>query len=125
MQVVSTLRRGELLLALISGGGSSSLSLPVPQVSMPSQSVTRMMLASGAPIGEMNVVRKHLSQIAGGRLAAAAAQRGAHVIALMISTSPATRRPTSRRGHPHLTPRPTRMRSKPYRAGKSKRRKTS
>ena len=86
MQVVSTLRRGELLLALISGGGSSLLSLPVPQVSMPSlKSVTRMMLASGAPIGEMNVVRKHLSQIAGGRLAAAAAQRGAHVIALMIS----------------------------------------
>ena len=44
-----------------------------------------MLLASGAPIGEMNIVRKHLSQIAGGRLAAAATKRGARVLALMIS----------------------------------------
>lgn len=86
MQHASNMQRGDLLLALISGGGSSLLSLPVPEVSMPSlKSVTRMLLASGAPIGEMNIVRKHLSQIAGGRLAAAAAQRGARVVALMIS----------------------------------------
>ena len=86
MQLVSTLQRDDLLLALISGGGSSLLSLPVPEVSMSSlKSVTRMLLASGAPIGEMNIVRKHLSQIAGGRLAAAAAKRGARVLALMIS----------------------------------------
>ena len=86
MQLVHSLQRGDLLLVLISGGGSSLLSLPVPEVSMASlKSVTRMLLASGAPIGEMNIVRKHLSQIAGGRLAAAAAKRGAHVLALMIS----------------------------------------
>ena len=86
MQLVSKLQRDELLLALISGGGSSLLSLPVPEVSMSSlESVTRMLLASGAPIGEMNIVRKHLSRIAGGRLAAAAAKRGARVLALMIS----------------------------------------
>ena len=86
MQLVHSLQQGDLLLALISGGGSSLLSLPVPQVSMASlKLVTRLLLASGAPIGEMNTVRKHLSQIAGGRLAAAAAQRGAHVLALMIS----------------------------------------
>lgn len=86
MKLVSSLQPGDLLLALISGGGSSLLSLPVPEVSMASlKSVTRLLLASGAPIGEMNVVRKHLSQIAGGRLAAAAGQRGAHVLALMIS----------------------------------------
>ncbi len=85
-QLVSRLQRDDLLLALISGGGSSLLSLPVPQVSMSSlKAVTRMLLASGAPIGEMNIVRKHLSQIAGGRLAAAAAARGARVLALMIS----------------------------------------
>ena len=86
MELVSELQRGDLLLALISGGGSSLLSLPVPEVSMASlKSVTRMLLASGAPIGEMNIVRKHLSQIAGGRLAAAATKRGARVLALMIS----------------------------------------
>lgn len=86
MQLVSGLQRDDLLLALISGGGSSLLSLPVPEVSMASlKSVTRMLLASGAPIGEMNIVRKHLSQIAGGRLAAAATKRGARVLALMIS----------------------------------------
>ena len=86
MQLVNSLQHGDLLLALISGGGSSLLSLPVPEVSMASlKSVTRMLLSSGAPIGEMNIVRKHLSQIAGGRLAMAAAQRGAHVLALMIS----------------------------------------
>ncbi len=86
MRIVSELQRDDLLLVLISGGGSSLLSLPVPEVSMSSlKSVTRMLLASGAPIGEMNIVRKHLSQIAGGRLAAAAARRGASVMALMIS----------------------------------------
>ena len=86
MELVSGLQRDALLLALISGGGSSLLSLPVTEVSMASlKSVTRMLLASGTPIGEMNVVRKHLSQIAGGRLAAAATKRGARVLALMIS----------------------------------------
>ena len=86
MRLVADLRHDDLLLALISGGGSSLLSLPVPEVSMASlKSVTRMLLASGAPIGEMNIVRKHLSQIAGGRLAAAATARGASTRALMIS----------------------------------------
>ena len=86
MKLVSNLQPDDLLLALISGGGSSLLSLPVADVSMSSlKSVTRMLLASGAPIGEMNIVRKHLSQIAGGRLAAAATKRGARVLALMIS----------------------------------------
>ncbi len=85
-QLVSHLKQGDLLLVLVSGGGSSLLSLPVPDVSMAAlKSVTSMLLASGAPIGEMNVVRKHLSQIAGGRLAATATARGARVIALIIS----------------------------------------
>ena len=86
LQLTSQLQPGDLLLALISGGGSSLLSLPVPAVSMADlKSVTSMLLASGAPIGEMNIVRKHLSQIAGGRLAAAAGARGARVVALIIS----------------------------------------
>ena len=86
MQMVSQLQRDDLLLVLISGGGSSLLSLPVPDVPMSAlKALTAALLASGAPIGDMNVVRKHLSQIQGGRLAAAAAARGAHVLALIIS----------------------------------------
>jgi hydroxypyruvate reductase len=76
----------DLLLVLVSGGGSSLLSLPVPAVPMADlKAVTRQLLASGAPIEQMNVVRKHLSQIAGGWLAAAAAERGARVLALIVS----------------------------------------
>ena len=86
LQLVSQLAADDLLLVLVSGGGSSLLSLPVPPVSMTDmKSVTSMLLASGAPIGEMNIVRKHLSQIVGGRLAAAASATGARVIALIIS----------------------------------------
>ncbi|MBA3253105.1 MAG: glycerate kinase [Pseudomonadota bacterium] len=86
MRIVSQLQRDELLLVLLSGGGSSLLSLPVTDVPMSAlKAMTAALLASGAPIGEMNVVRKHLSQIQGGRLAAAAAARGAHVLALIIS----------------------------------------
>ncbi|MGZ8254990.1 MAG: glycerate kinase type-2 family protein, partial [Burkholderiaceae bacterium] len=76
----------DLLLVLVSGGGSSLLSLPVAAVPMADlKALTRQLLASGAPIEQMNVVRKHLSQIAGGRLAAAAASRGAQVLALIVS----------------------------------------
>ena len=83
---VRAMRAGDLLLTLVSGGGSSLLSLPVPDVSMDDlKRVTRDLLASGAPIEQMNVVRKHLSQIAGGRLADAAVDRGARVLALIVS----------------------------------------
>ena len=73
----------DLLLVLISGGGSSLLSLPAPGVSMAQlKELTGKLLKSGAEIREMNTVRKHLSAIAGGRLAAAC--RG-KVVALIIS----------------------------------------
>jgi glycerate 2-kinase len=73
----------DLLLALVSGGGSSLLSLPVAAVPMADlKAVTRALLASGAPIQDMNVVRKHLSRIQGGRLAQATRAR---VCALVIS----------------------------------------
>ncbi|MCM5570796.1 glycerate kinase [Burkholderiaceae bacterium FT117] len=73
----------DLLLVLVSGGGSSLLSLPVDAVPMADlKAVTRSLLASGAPIQEMNVVRKHLSRIQGGRLAQATR---ASVLALVIS----------------------------------------
>lgn len=79
----SALGPDDLLLTLVSGGGSSLLSLPVDGVSMDDlKAVTRQLLASGAPIQEMNVVRKHLSRIQGGRLALATR---AQVCALVIS----------------------------------------
>ena len=74
----------DLLLVLISGGGSSLLSLPAPGVTMSQmKALTTQLLRSGADIREMNTVRKHLSAIAGGRLAAAASR--APVLALIIS----------------------------------------
>jgi glycerate 2-kinase len=73
----------DLLLALLSGGGSSLLSLPAPGVRMAQlKALTSRLLKSGADIREMNTVRKHLSAIAGGRLAAASR---APVLALIIS----------------------------------------
>ena len=73
----------DLVLALISGGGSSLLSLPAGDISMADlRAVTQALLACGAPIQEMNIVRKHLSAIQGGRLAAATRAR---VAALIIS----------------------------------------
>jgi len=73
----------DLLLTLISGGGSALLSLPVEGVTLPDlRAVTRDLLRSGATIQEINTVRKHLSQIQGGRLAAACR---APVVTLIVS----------------------------------------
>jgi glycerate 2-kinase len=80
---VGELGEKDLLLALLSGGGSSLLSLPAPDIPMADlKAVTRDLLRSGAAIQEMNTVRKHLSAIHGGRLAAAS---NAPVLALIIS----------------------------------------
>ncbi|MBM3342971.1 MAG: glycerate kinase [Betaproteobacteria bacterium] len=69
---VKALTANDLLLVLISGGGSSLLSLPADGIGMDDlQALTRQLLKSGAPIQDMNIVRKHLSAIQGGRLAAA------------------------------------------------------
>lgn len=80
---VRTLTSRDLLLVLVSGGGSSLLSLPAPGITMSDlKQVTRQLLLSGAPIQAMNTVRKHLSAIQGGQLAAASR---APVLALVIS----------------------------------------
>ena len=80
---VKRLSKDDLLLALVSGGGSSLLSLPVESISMADlKAVTRELLRCGAMIQEINTVRKHLSLIQGGRLAAACK---AKILALVIS----------------------------------------
>jgi hydroxypyruvate reductase len=77
----------DLVLCLISGGGSALLALPAPGLTLADkQAVNRALLMSGAAIGEMNTVRKHLSAIKGGRLAAAAWP--ARVVTLLISDVP-------------------------------------
>jgi hydroxypyruvate reductase len=77
----------DLVLCLISGGASALLALPVPGISLDDkQALNRALLASGADIGQMNTVRKHLSAIKGGRLAAAA--HPAATVTLVISDVP-------------------------------------
>src|SRR5512133_534010 len=77
----------DLVLCLISGGGSALLTLPAPGLTLEDkQGINRALLASGANIAEMNCVRKHLSRIKGGRLAAACAP--ARVVTLAISDVP-------------------------------------
>ncbi len=86
MSLVAQLNPGDLLIALISGGGSSLLTLPVDGITIEDmRKTTEALLRSGAPIEEMNVVRKHLSAILGGNLAKLAITRGARVEAFLIS----------------------------------------
>jgi glycerate 2-kinase len=80
-------QRDDLLLVLLSGGGSANWIAPAHGITfIQKQQLTRALLRSGAPIGEVNTVRKHLSRIKGGRLARAG-QR-AEIITLAISDVP-------------------------------------
>lgn len=80
---VQALGEDDLLLALVSGGGSSLLTLPAGELTMADfKAVTQQLLMCGAAIQEINTVRKHLSAIQGGRLAAACRAR---ILALVIS----------------------------------------
>ncbi|TWB89965.1 hydroxypyruvate reductase [Bradyrhizobium macuxiense] len=87
LRAVEGLSADDLVIALMSGGGSALMTLPAsPMTLADKQAVNRALLASGATIAEMNIVRKHLSAIKGGRLALAA--RPAHVTTLVISDIP-------------------------------------
>jgi glycerate 2-kinase len=87
LKLVHGLTPDDLVLCLTSGGGSALLSLPAEGLTLEDkQAVNKALLRSGATIGEMNTVRKHLSAIKGGRLAVAASP--ARVVALMISDVP-------------------------------------
>ena len=87
LALVGNLTVDDTVLCLISGGGSSLLALPLAGISLAEkQDLNRALLASGATIGEMNCVRRHLSMIKGGRLAAAC--HPARVLTLAISDVP-------------------------------------
>src|SRR5580704_9257528 len=87
LQLAASAGADDLLLVLLSGGGSANWIAPTEGVTFAQkQQVTRALLRSGAPIGEVNTVRKHLSRIKGGRLARAG-QR-AEIVTLAISDVP-------------------------------------
>jgi glycerate 2-kinase len=87
LELAQGLTADDLVLCLISGGGSALLSLPAPGLTLEDkQAINRALLKSGAAIDEMNTVRKHLSAIKGGRLAALCAP--ARVVTLLISDVP-------------------------------------
>ena len=87
LKMARGLTEEDLVLCLISGGGSALLSLPAPGLTLQDkQAINRALLKSGANIAEMNCVRKHLSAIKGGRLAAAC--HPAKVVTLTISDVP-------------------------------------
>ncbi|MCO6417441.1 glycerate kinase [Siccirubricoccus sp. KC 17139] len=87
LDLVRGLSPEDLVLFLVSGGGSSLSTLPAPGLTLDDlKAVNRELLRSGAPITEMNCIRKHLSAFSGGRLAAAA--HPARVVTLAISDVP-------------------------------------
>jgi glycerate 2-kinase len=87
LKLLARLTTNDLVIALISGGGSSLLCAPIDGISLADkQLLNAKLLASGAPISEMNIVRRHFSRVKGGKLAAAAAPAPVH--ALIISDVP-------------------------------------
>lgn len=87
LQMVQGLQDDDLVICLISGGGSSLLALPAPGITLDEKrAINKALLKSGAAIDEMNCVRKHLSAIKGGRLGLACAP--ARVLTLLISDVP-------------------------------------
>lgn len=87
LKLVEGLTEDDLVIALISGGGSALLPSPAGSLTLEDEiAVNKALLASGAPIAAMNVIRKHLSTIKGGRLAVAAYP--ARVVSLVVSDIP-------------------------------------
>ncbi len=83
-KILENLKEEDLVIALISGGGSALLPCPVDEISLSDKKITtKLLLNAGADIGELNCVRKHLSKIKGGRLSAAVYP--ARIISLILS----------------------------------------
>jgi hydroxypyruvate reductase len=106
MALAASLGPDDLALVLLSGGGSALATLPIKGVSLADkQALTRALIASGAPIRAINIVRKHLSHIKGGRLAAALAPTPSLTLAIsdvvgddatVIASGPTVPDPTSK-----------------------------
>ncbi|POF28573.1 glycerate kinase type-2 family protein [Roseibium marinum] len=87
LDLLAGVGEGDFVLALISGGASALLTAPAGEITLAEkQEVNQKLLVSGAAIGQMNVVRKHLSRVKGGQLAAAAYP--AKMLALLMSDVP-------------------------------------
>ncbi len=87
MDLLKGLGENDHVIALVSGGASALLVLPAGAITLPQkQAVNAALLSSGMPIGQMNIIRKHLSGVKGGQLAAAAYP--ARMLSLMISDVP-------------------------------------
>ncbi len=88
LRLAASAEAGDLLLVLLTGGGSANWIAPADGITFAQkQKLTRALLRSGAPIGEINTVRKHLSRIKGGRLARAG-QRASAILTLAVSDVP-------------------------------------
>jgi hydroxypyruvate reductase len=88
LKLAATAEAGDLLLVLLTGGGSANWVAPAGGIAFEQkQKLTRALLRSGAPIGEVNTVRKHLSRIKGGRLAHAG-RRASEILTLAVSDVP-------------------------------------
>src|ERR1700754_3558864 len=88
LKLAATAEADDLLLVLLSGGGSANWIAPAEGITFEQkQKLTRALLRSGAPIGEVNTVRKHLSRIKGGRLARAG-RRASEILTLAVSDVP-------------------------------------
>ena len=88
LEIAASARPGDLVLVLISGGGSALWSAPRPPLTLADkQNVTKALLRSGATISDINIVRKHLSLIKGGRLAAAVSKH-VDLVSIAISDVP-------------------------------------
>jgi glycerate 2-kinase len=88
LKLAATAEAGDLLLVLLTGGGSANWIAPADGITFEQkQRLTRALLRSGAPIGDVNTVRKHLSRIKGGRLAYAG-RRASEILTLAVSDVP-------------------------------------
>ncbi|WP_188595955.1 glycerate kinase type-2 family protein [Thermocladium modestius] len=89
MELLGSVERGDLVLFLISGGGSALVEVPAPGISLEDlRGLNELLIMSGATIEEINAVRKHVSAVKGGRLAKIALDRGARVVSLLASDVP-------------------------------------
>ena len=88
LEIAATAKTGDLVLVLLSGGGSALWSRPIPPLDLAAkQAITKSLLKSGATISEINMVRRHLSDIKGGKLANAVAE-GVPLVTIAISDVP-------------------------------------